>query len=75
MLCTGTNSVVDTLTVTADPSCVAVSPDGSKLYIADHSGAITVLSVALDSSELETELMAMNIRTAAALRELEPAGV
>ena len=29
VLCTETNSVVDTLTVTAEPSCVAVSPDGS----------------------------------------------
>ena len=75
VLCTETNSVVDTLTVTAEPSCVAVSPDSSRLYIADHAGAITVMSVAPDSSELETELMAMNVRTAAALRKLEPAGV
>lgn len=75
VLCTQTNSVVDTLTVTAEPSCVAVSPDGSRLYIADHAGTITAMSVALDSSELETELMAMNVHTAPALRELEPAGV
>ena len=55
MLCTETNSVIDTLTVTAEPSCVAVSPDGSRLYIADHTGEITALSVSLDSSELEKE--------------------
>ena len=75
VLCTGTNSVIDTLTVTAEPSCVAVSPDGSRLYIADHAGTITVMSVALDSSKLETELMAVNISAAPALRELEPAAV
>ena len=75
VLCTETNSVVDTLTVTAEPSCVAVSPDGSRLYIADHSGTITVLSVALDTSALETELMAVSVSTAPAIRELEPAAV
>ncbi len=75
VLCTETNSVIDTLTVTAEPSCVAVSPDSSRLYIADHAGSITVLSVALVSSELETELMAVNVSSASALRELEPAAV
>ncbi len=75
VLCTETNSVIDTLTVTAEPSCVAVSPDGGRLYIADHTGTITVMSVALDSLELETELMAVRISTAPALRELEPAAV
>ena len=75
VLCTETNSVIDTLTVTAEPSCVAVSPDGSRLYIADHTGEITALSVALDSSELEKELMAVNVSTAPALRKLEPAAV
>ncbi len=29
VLCTETNSVIDTLTVTAEPSCVAVSPDST----------------------------------------------
>jgi YVTN family beta-propeller protein len=74
VLCTETNSVVDTLMV-PEPSCVAVSPDGGRLYIADHAGAITVMSVALDSSKLETELMTMNVSTVPALRELEQAAV
>lgn len=75
VLCTETNSVVDTLTVTAEPSCVAVSPDSSRLYIADHAGAITVMSVATDVTELDTELMAMNVSTVPQLMQLEPAGV
>ncbi|MFY9918004.1 MAG: YncE family protein [Mycobacterium sp.] len=75
VLCTETNSVVDTLTVTAEPSCVAVSPDSRRLYIADHTGAITVMSVAADLTELETELLTMNVSTVPELRKLEPAGV
>jgi DNA-binding beta-propeller fold protein YncE len=75
VLCTETNSVVDTLSVTAEPSCVAVSPDSSRLYIADHAGTITVMSVASDSTELETELMTMNASTVPELRKLEPAAV
>jgi YVTN family beta-propeller protein len=75
VLCTETNSVIDTLTVTAEPSCVAVSPDSNRLYIADHSGTVTALSVAYDSSDLATELMAVNVSTAPALRKLEPAAV
>ena len=75
VLCTETNSVVDTLTVTPEPSCVAVSPDSSRLYIADHTGTITVMSVAPDSSELETDMMAMNVSTVPELRKPEPAAV
>jgi YVTN family beta-propeller protein len=75
VLSTETNSVVDTLTVTAEPSCVAVSPDSRRLYIADHAGAITVMSVAAGPTELETELMTMNVGTVPELRKLEPAGV
>jgi DNA-binding beta-propeller fold protein YncE len=75
VLCTETNSIMDTLTVTAEPSCVAISPDNSRLYIADHAGAITVLSITADTTDLETELMTMNVSTVPELRKLEPAGV
>jgi YVTN family beta-propeller protein len=75
VLCTETNSIIDTITVTAAPSCVAVSPDGGRLYIADHNGTISVLSVAADTSTLETELMAMTTRPAPKALEAEPAAV
>ena len=75
VLSTETNSIVDRLTVTAEPACVAVSPDGSRLYVADHAGAITVISVVSDPTQLDAELMTMNVSTVPQLRTLEPAGV
>jgi DNA-binding beta-propeller fold protein YncE len=75
VLSTETNSVVDILTVTGEPACVAVSPDNSRLYIADHAGTIAVLRVAAAETELETDLMTMNMRTVPQLRSLQPAGV
>ena len=68
-------SIVDILTVTAEPSCVAVSPDSSKLYIADHAGSITVMSVAGGAAALETELTTMNVPTVPELRGLQAAAV
>ena len=76
VLSTETNAVVDILTVTAEPSCVAVSPDSGRLYIADHTGSITAMSVATDSSEAATEqLISLNVSVAPQLRKLEPATV
>jgi YVTN family beta-propeller protein len=75
VLCTETNSVIDTITVTAEPSCVAVSPDGGRLYIADQGGAITVLSVARDTSTLETDLIEMSASTPPRAMPLERAAV
>jgi YVTN family beta-propeller protein len=74
VLCTETNSVIDTLTVTAEPSAVAVSPDSGRLYIADHDGAITVMSVAVRADDLDAEFVA-NVSTVPELRQLQPAGV
>jgi hypothetical protein len=45
VLCTATNTVVDTIAAGVEPSCVAVSPDGDRLYVADYAGTVTVLSV------------------------------
>lgn len=76
VLCTETNSVIDTLTATAEPSCVAISPDSTRLYIADHAGAITVMSVAADPSEVVTDqLISVNVSAAPELRALQPVGV
>jgi YVTN family beta-propeller protein len=46
VLCTLTQDVVGTVTVSNQPSCVIESPDAKFLYIADYAGAVTVLAVA-----------------------------
>jgi DNA-binding beta-propeller fold protein YncE len=46
VLCTLTHDVVGTVGVADQPSCVVESPDAKYLYIADYSGAITVVPVA-----------------------------
>jgi DNA-binding beta-propeller fold protein YncE len=46
VLSTSTHDVISTIVVGASPSCVTESPDGSRLYVADYAGAITVLSTA-----------------------------
>jgi YVTN family beta-propeller protein len=72
VLCLITNEIVDTLAVDAQPSCVATSPDGTRLYVADYSGRITVFAVAARApfdDVLDVETVAMS-----EVRELEPAG-
>ncbi|WP_241010703.1 YncE family protein [Mycobacterium camsae] len=49
MLCTLTQDVVDTIEVAGQPSCVVESRDGEYLYIADYSGAVTVVPVAVNA--------------------------
>jgi DNA-binding beta-propeller fold protein YncE len=46
VLCTLTHDVLGTVRAAKRPSCVVESPDGQYLYIADYSGAVTVLPVA-----------------------------
>lgn len=46
VLSTSTHDVVGSIMVGAQPSCVAESPDGNRLYVADYSGAITALAIA-----------------------------
>jgi YVTN family beta-propeller protein len=45
-LCTLTHDVIGTVRVAKQPSCLVESPDGKHLYIADYSGAVTVVQVA-----------------------------
>jgi len=71
VLCLITNEIVDTLTIDAQPSCVATSPDGNRLYVADYSGRVTVFAVAARApfdDVLDVETVAL-----AEMRELEPA--
>ena len=44
VLCTLSLEVVNTLTVDARPSCVAVDSDGGLIYVADYSGGVTMHS-------------------------------
>jgi YVTN family beta-propeller protein len=44
VLCPLTFSILATITVGAQPSFVIESPDGNRLYVADYSGAVTVIS-------------------------------
>ncbi|MEE6175923.1 YncE family protein [Mycobacterium sp. 050134] len=45
VLCTLTHDVLGTVTATDRPSRVIESPDARRLYVADHSGAVTVVPV------------------------------
>ncbi len=46
VLCTLTYDVLATLGVGTQPSCAVESPDGTRLYIADYSGGVTVTPLA-----------------------------
>lgn len=46
VLGTRTHDVVGEVTVSNDPSCVLESPDGTHLYVADYSGAVTAVRIA-----------------------------
>jgi YVTN family beta-propeller protein len=60
VLCLITGQVVDAITVGAEPSCVATS--GTRLYIADYSGQVSVFSIPSGSPfeevlEVETDVL------------------
>ncbi len=40
-----TQDVMGTIATASQPSCVVESPDGKRLYIADYSGVLTVVSI------------------------------
>jgi YVTN family beta-propeller protein len=46
VLCTLTHDIIGTVGVADQPSCVVESPNAKFLYIADYSGAVTVVPVA-----------------------------
>jgi DNA-binding beta-propeller fold protein YncE len=73
VLSTETLTIVDTISVGARPSCVAVGVD--RLYVADCSGGITAYTVPASTPMVYETLAAANPLAAVELRELEPAGV
>src|SRR5258707_221817 len=71
VLCTLSHEVVNTVTVDARPSCVAVNYDGGRLYVADYAGDVSAFSIASALPLLYSQLVATD---AFALPvELEPA--
>lgn len=62
VVCTLTYDVIATLGAGMQPSCVVESPDGKRLYIADYSGAVSVMPLAsaaplaLESAAADSEL-------------------
>jgi YVTN family beta-propeller protein len=73
VLCTESLAVVDTISVGARPSCIAVGVD--RLYVADCDGAISAYAVPAPAPMLYAALVAANPLVGLDMRELEPAGV
>jgi DNA-binding beta-propeller fold protein YncE len=71
VMCTITNEIIDAIAVGTQPSCVAVSPRGGRVYVADYTGAVTAFAVASQSSFGDV----IDVEPIAMLRELEPAAV
>jgi DNA-binding beta-propeller fold protein YncE len=79
VLCTLTYDVSGAIVVGRQPSCVIESPDGNRLYIADYSGAVTVLAIALTTASADVrtpddEPTIPNLWALSALLQLEPTG-
>lgn len=72
VLSASTHEVIDTITAVAEPSCVAESPDGSRLFVADYDGAVSVLAVAPTTEAMLAKMLAAAVIDVPML-ELEPA--
>jgi YVTN family beta-propeller protein len=72
VLCTLSHEVVNTITVDARPSCVAVSFDGGRLYVADYAGDVSAFSIASTMPQLYSQFVATDPIVLPELRELEP---
>ncbi|PXX08742.1 YVTN family beta-propeller protein [Mycolicibacterium moriokaense] len=75
VLCTLSHEVVNTVTVDARPSCVAVSFDGGRLYVADYAGDVSAFAVASTMPQLYSHFGPADQMALRALCELEPATV
>lgn len=75
VFCTQTNVVIDTITADVQPSCVTVSRDGSRLYVADVAGDVTAVAVEAPKPLLYSQFMATGSVAMHEVRALEPATV
>jgi YVTN family beta-propeller protein len=72
VLCTATREIIDTIDIGAEPSCIAESRDGKRLFVADYDGGVTAFSVASTTESLLAKMMTPEALELPALRELEP---
>jgi len=56
VLSTATHDVIGNIVTGSRPSCITESPDGSRLYIADYAGPITVLTTGSTTAPVADEL-------------------
>jgi YVTN family beta-propeller protein len=75
VLCTATHEIIDTVTVGAEPACIAESRDGKRVFVADYDGRVTAFSVASTTESLLAKMMEPAALAMPALRELTPVGV
>ena len=75
VFCTLSNQIVDTVVPNVQPSCVAVSGDGSRLYVGDCAGNVSTLSVNAPKPLLYSQFEATKSLPMAEVRQLESAGV
>ena len=71
VVCTETCTIVDTIDIGSEPSCVTESADGSRLYIADFQGCVALFSVVSTTPSLLTRLSTLEALAGPAARELE----
>lgn len=71
VLCTLTLQIIDTITVEARPSCVAVDSRRGRLYVADYAGGVTMFAVDATMPMLYSELVATDPIVTPEMRELE----
>lgn len=72
VLCTLSLEIVDSVSVDARPSCVALGSDGSHLYVADYSGAVSVFSVASTIEMQYSQFLATDPIALSVPRALQP---
>jgi DNA-binding beta-propeller fold protein YncE len=73
VLCTLSLEVVNSITIDARPSCVAVSSEGDRLAIADYAGGVTVFTIASSMPMLYSQFIATSPLALRELHETEPA--
>jgi DNA-binding beta-propeller fold protein YncE len=75
VFCTLSDQIVDTIVTTTQPSCLAVSGDGSRLYVGDCAGNVASVVVTAPRPLLYSQFVASTPIELPEFRALEPAGV